>query len=446
MTAKTAAGAALNPRLVAAQVICAVLKGKSLNTALSDTVKQRLSSRDRAFVQALCFGVLRWYFRLHAFLGLLLERPLRQRDEDLRVLIIIGLYQLHDQRAPDYAVVDESVNAAEQLGKLWAKKLVNAVLRNFIRRRDALSAELMDTQSAKYASPDWIIQRVAQDWPSHWESLLNANNTQAPMTLRVNTGVISREAYLEQLLNAGLQAQPVTGSATALQLQAPCDVAILPGFDQGLVSVQDAAAQYAAALLDPQPWDYVLDACAAPGGKSLHLLQHQPLLGELVALEIDSQRGKLIEQNLYRAGVDLNKVSLQAVDAADVDQWWSGKLFQRILLDAPCSASGVIRRHPDIKILKREADISALLDMQMTLLAALWPTLAPGGMLLYCTCSVFAAENTEPVARFLQHTQDARSVSLDLPVAEKSGDGYQVLTGVNDMDGFFYAGLQKTLC
>lgn len=430
-----------NPRLAAGRVLQRVIKGESLSTSLPAVQLQLTDPQQRAFVQAISYGTLRFYYRLNPVLDLLMERGLKSRDQDLRCLILTGLYELYEQRTPDHAVVSEWVDCADFLGKAWAKGLINGILRNFIRRREQLLERAMTDPAARYASPPWLIDTLRRDWPDDWEALLEAGNSRAPMILRVNLLQTSRDDYLDQLKTEGIAAEPVEAVESAVRLITPVDVARLPGFETSVVSVQDAAAQLAAVLLDPQMGDRVLDACAAPGGKTVHLLERQPALAELVAVELDSERARRIDENLARSGELRGKVKVKLADAANVDAWWDGQPFQRILLDAPCSASGVIRRHPDIKLLRRSGDLSALVAVQAELLSRLWPLLAPGGVLLYCTCSIFKEENEQQAEAFLARTQDARSMPLAVPLARDRAVGQQILPGATD--GFFYAAFSK---
>jgi 16S rRNA (cytosine967-C5)-methyltransferase len=434
----------MSERLAVVRVLTNVLQNReSLSSCLPKVQAELTNTSQKAFVQAICNGVLRGYFGYLALLKILMERPLKSRDNDILYLLLIGLCELHEQRSPDYAIVSEVLVAAEQLDKPWAKRLLNGVLRNFIRGRDELLNKIATQAEAFFASPQWLIDRVKKDWPDNWQHILEAGNRQAPMILRVNTSKISRADYLALLQAENIAAKPLDIVDTALQLSEPCEVNVLPGFETGLVSVQDAAAQLAAALLAPQAGDRILDACAAPGGKTQHLLEHQPALNEIIAVELDSARTKRIEENLRRAGEIASKVILKLADAANTETWWDGKLFERILLDAPCSASGVIRRHPDIKLLRRPGDIATLAETQAMLLDKLWPLLAPGGRLLYCTCSIFSAENQQQIASFLARTPSAREIALNLPFAHACYPGSQLLPGDHEADGFYYVALEK---
>jgi 16S rRNA (cytosine967-C5)-methyltransferase len=428
-------------RIAAVQMLQRVIvQGESLSAIEADMA----GAASQPLTKALCYGVLRRYQRLEKLAALLLDSPLRPRDMDVQLLLLTGLYQLEDLREPEYAVVSSTVDAAAALGKVWGKGVLNAVLRRFIREREQLIPILEQDPSALYAAPLWLIRRLQADWPNHWQMLLQAANVQAPMFLRVDLASCSRDSYLENLRQHGVAAEPVRSVTTAVRLIKACDVAQLPGFDVGAASVQDAAAQWAAMLLDAQAGERVLDACAAPGGKTLHLLQHQPQLAELIAVDIQAQRLERVRSNLQRARLEA-KVDLRTADVAVPEQWWDGRQFDRILLDAPCTASGVIRRHPDIKLLRREQDIESLAAQQQNILTALWPMLAAGGRLLYCTCSLFRDENERQIRSFLQANADAECLGLTLPGAVDCGVGVQLLGGPNndDTDGFFYAALRK---
>jgi 16S rRNA (cytosine967-C5)-methyltransferase len=350
------------------------------------------------------------------------------------------VYELYEMQTPDHAVVSQTVNTVELLNKPWAKSLVNAVLRNAQRRRAQLEEAVQQQEQARYLHPHWLIELLRQDWPQDWQTILAQNNLPAPMTLRLDTHRCSREAYLEQLSQAGIPAHEAENAPTALTLEQPADVQDLPGFSEGLVSVQDAAAQLAAPLLDPQAGERILDACAAPGGKTLHILQQQPKLAALLALDSEPARLQRVRENLSRAGLE---ASIVAGDARQPDDWWDGQVFDRILLDAPCSASGVIRRHPDIKLLRRQQDLKVLAQTQAQLLDTLWPLLKSGGMLLYATCSVLKVENEQQIQSFVQRHGDARSLPPAAEWGHAQRHGRQILPGETGMDGFYYATIYK---
>lgn len=413
-----------NIRREAALAVLAVLEqGRSLDRVAA---LQRLSGRNRAAVQELCYGTLRLY-GLYAFLlDRLLDRPLH--DAELRYLLLVGLHDLYTGRTPPYAAVNETVAAAPAR----ARGLVNAVLRNFQRRRPALLAAAEEDAVARWNHPGWWLARLQAEYPHDWQAILDTCNSLPPMTLRVNRRRTTAQAYRQALADAGIAA--VQTGPWALTLGRPLPVAELPGFGAGWVSVQDLAAQHAAPLLDCADGMRVLDACAAPGGKTAHLLELHDL--DLTALDVDETRLGRVADTLGRLGLSAR---LCQGDAARPADWWDGQGYQRILLDAPCSASGVVRRHPDGKWLKRAGDTTALAARQGALLEVLWPLLLPGGTFIYATCSLFREENREQITAFLGRHPEARAETVALPDAR---DG-QILP--NDVhDGFFYARLFKT--
>ena len=422
------------PRSTAARALAQVLAGRSLSAVLP-TALAPLAPEARPLLQELCYGTLRWLGRLDALLSRLMRRPLKDKDADIRALLLSGLYQLEYMEIKPHAAVSETVAATAELGKPWARGLVNGVLRTYQRDRARLLGEVDRDEATALAHPRWLVEALQAAWPDRWAEIAAANNARPPMTLRVNLRQGSREAYLETLAAEGLEAQPAPHTEAGITLARPVSVERLPGFDQGRVSVQDGAAQLAAQLLAPQPGERVLDACAAPGGKTGHLLERGAGV-ELVALDSDPERLRRVEENLRR--LDL-PAQLIAGDAGAPETWWDGRPFDRILLDAPCSGTGVIRRHPDIKHLRRGEDIAPLAEQQGRILRALWPLLKPGGMLVYATCSIIPEENDRQVARFLESCRDAR----ELPIAAEWGHtataGRQILPGEDGMDGFYYA-------
>lgn len=415
---------------LASTAVAQVLAGRNLNQALSGLLSRRpgLTPQQRAAAQDLSYGTLRFLGQLRAILGSLLQKPLQ--DEAVHALLLVALYQLQYSKAADHAVVDHAVKTAQVMKKPWAKGLVNAVLRNFLRQRETLLERAAASEEGRHSHPQWWIDRLRRQYPDDWQAMLEVNNQHPPMTLRVNRRAASTEAYLALLRDRGIAGRQ-TGES-AILLDQPVSVEKLPGFGEGIVSVQDAGAQVAARLLDVADGMRVLDACAAPGGKAAHLLELARI--DLTALDSDAERLKKIEQNLRRLGLQARCV---AGDASNPEAWWDGRPYQRILADVPCSASGVVRRHPDIKWLRREADIASFAAQQAEILDALWRTLESGGKLLYATCSVFAEENQQQIARFLARHEDARSL-LTLPEA---GDGQLVPNP--EHDGFYYALLSK---
>lgn len=411
-------------RRLAAGALAGVLDdGRSLDRVLASL---RLEGRSRAAVMDYSHNVLRHLGLLDFVLTRLLERPLR--DAELRHLLYIGLYELLAETTPAYAAVNETVAAAPTR----ARALVNAVLRNFQRRREALLAEAQTDPVARWNHPAWWIARLKAEYPQDWQAILEASNTHPPMTLRVNRRRTTLEDYQRRLAAAGMAA--VQTGEWALTLARPVPVSELPGFAEGLVSVQDLGAQYAAGLLDCGDRMRVLDACAAPGGKTAHLLERHDL--DLTALDLDPLRLQRVRDNLARLGLTAQVLS---GDAGRPAQWWDGRPYDRILLDAPCSASGVVRRHPDGRWLKRADDTTTLAHRQGELLEALWPLLRPGGKLLYATCSLFRAENRDVVTAFLDHHPEAAEEPLMLP-----GGSHGQLLPDSHHDGFFYARLVKT--
>jgi 16S rRNA (cytosine967-C5)-methyltransferase len=436
MTTTTAVS---NPRIAAAWVLSQVVGGKqSLNTVLPPALA-RVEIRERGLLQELCYGTLRWYPQLHYLLEQLLHKPLKPHEHEVQALLLMGLYQLLHLRVPDYAVVAEAVAAAHGLGKDRVAGLINAVLRNFQRRRSAWLAELERDASGHNAHPVWLLRRLQDDWPEHWQAIVAANNTRPPCSLRVNLARLSRQRYGEYLAAAGIAAQPAPFSAAGITLAKACEVDALPGFREGWVSVQDLAAQLAAGLLDLRPGLRVLDACAAPGGKTSHILETVPALA-LLALDSDAKRLLQVQANLQRLGL---AADIRTGDAGVPESWWDGVPYDRILLDAPCSGTGVIRRHPDIKVLRRAADIGPLAARQRALLDALWPLLKPGGRLLYVTCSVLQQENERIVAAFLAAHPNAHEHPILAAWGHARPQGRQILPGEADMDGFYYACLVK---
>lgn len=434
-----ARGTGASARAAAAALVSGVVSGRSLSDLLAARLP-RIPDDKRPLVQELCFGVLRWYPRLRILLDGLLERPLKDRDADLTALLHIGLYQLLYMDLPGHAAVVETVEAARHMGKPWASGLVNGVLRRFLREREARVARSYARPDGRYSSPGWLVERLRSAWPDDWESILDASTERPPMTLRVNPRKLAREDYLRRLDEAGLAAVAVPFTEAGVQLEFPVPVTRLPGFAEGLASVQDAGAQLAAPLLDSRPGDWVLDACAAPGGKTCHILERQPDLAGLVAVDLDARRLARVQENLDRLGL---QAELAVADAADPGGAWGGRVYDRILLDAPCSATGVIRRHPDIRVLRRAEDVPALATRQAGMLAALWPLLRRGGMLLYATCSLMPNENESQVLRFIGVVADARERPIRADWGRARVVGRQTLPGEGGADGFYYACLEK---
>lgn len=405
-------------------------KGGSLTRLLPDA-QMRVAASEQSQLQAWSFGWSRWSHELTALIDPLLDKPLKAKDLDIYLLLQLGVFQLRHTPTAAHAAVDETVKVVKRLKKPWARGLVNAVLRNYQRQIDKLEEQLPD--NARYSHPEWLLQRFRNDWPAQWESICGANNLQAPMWLRVNRLRCRVDDYQQRLLKEGIESTLSSQAPDAVMLQSPLPVSSLPGFEQGDVSVQDAAAQLAAHWLKRHAHTgaRLLDACAAPGGKTAHAAECG-WFSHITAIDQDEQRLARVSDTLQRVGLD-ESVALVHADACTIDQWWDTIAFNAVLLDAPCSGTGVIRRHPDIKLLRRETDIATLVDLQRQLLDALWRTLDANGLMLYATCSILKEENEQQVDAFLQRTPDARLLEAPL----------QILPGEQGMDGFFYAAIRK---
>ncbi|MCK5830978.1 MAG: 16S rRNA (cytosine(967)-C(5))-methyltransferase RsmB [Methylococcales bacterium] len=432
----------MNLRLVSASVLSKVIKdGQSLTVALDAVFSSSIEeSKDRAFIQALCFGVVRQYHRLDFILLQLLPKPLRNKDTDIKMLLLIGLYQLKYMRVKSHAAVSETVSAAKK--KNWAKSLINGVLRRYIREQDDLEKKADQSWSTLYSHPEWLINAIKDDWGEQAQNIFIENNRQPPMVLRVNVSKMTQVAYLDLLTEQLFKADPMPFCTSAIVLEQAVAVEKLPGFSGGVVSVQDTAAQLAAELLDVQPNNSVLDLCSAPGGKAAAILEREPKIKSLLAVDIDKNRIERVTENLQRLGLQADVV---VGDASQPGVWVRGKTFDRILVDVPCSALGVIRRHPDIKVLRRESDIEALQIVQQKILNAAWELLVPGGLLLYATCSILKQENENQIGVFLHDHANASEIIINGEWGIKRQFGRQILTGEQGMDGFYYAKLVKQL-
>lgn len=419
----------MNLRQSAALIIAQVLSGSSLSDCLPEMLA-KCPSKDRAFLQALCYGVCRWYFQLDFILHQLLEKPLKKNDLDIHCLLLVGLYQLMGMRIPSHAAVDQTVSATSELKKKWAKNLVNAVLRQYLRQKKDIHTKLQQDPVALYAHPAWLINKVKRDWVN-WEAILSANNNYPPFALRVNQQCFARSEYLSRKKGFIM---PETQSG--IILEEPVNVDELPGFSTGVVSVQDGGAQLAAELLDVAPGQQILDACAAPGGKTAHILEIAPQV-ILTAVDRDEKRMQAVRDNLKRLQLNANCL------VQDILTFKPKHLFDRILLDAPCTASGVIRRHPDIKLLRRESDIAKLSKQQIKILKSVWDLLKPNGLLVYATCSIFPEENVNILSSFLATTIDAMEEKIKASWGIECAIGRQILPGMHHMDGFYYARLRK---
>ena len=415
-----------------------VFDGVSLRIALAETAPRFADARDRALLSASLFAATRWWLRLDAALAMLLEKPLPPKLRDVRGLLVIAMAQISVLGLPDYAVVASSVDAAREFGHPRHGGLVNAVLRRFVRERAQIDAKLDRDEVTRTAHPRWLIDALRRDWPDAIDTILDANNREASLTLRVNRRRATRDDLIERLLAGGIAADPHADLADAVVLERSGDVTQFPGYAEGLFSVQDGAAQRVADLIDLADGQRVLDACAAPGGKAAHVLERADV--ELVALDRDASRLPRIGENLARLGL---AADMRCGDAMEPKTWWDGRAFDRILIDAPCSATGIIRRQPDVRLHRRAGDIAGLATTQKQLLAALWPLLAPGGRLVYATCSVLMAENEAVLAAFRADCADAHSVPVPDVYGRAAGDGRQNLPGSGGMDGFYYAVLEK---
>jgi 16S rRNA (cytosine967-C5)-methyltransferase len=422
-------------RVAATRVLDAVLhRGRSLKLELATALPTLADPRDRALVEAIVFAALRQRVRYDAALAAWVPRPLGRRDAPLRALLHVGLAQLDALALPAHAAVASTVDAARALGRTHQANLVNALLRR--AQRDGLPAG-----DPAAAWPQWLLQRLRDDWGDGADAIVAASAQPGPLWLRINRQRSSVEAFAERLRDSRIEAAATPLCADALRIDAPVPVSALPGFADGEVSVQDGSAQLVADAFAPAPGARVLDACAAPGGKAAHLLERDPSL-RLLALDVEPARLRSIAATFARLSIGAT-AALRQADATDVGAWWDGRPFDAILLDAPCSATGVVRRQPDILLHRRESDIAALCATQSRLLDALWPTLAPGGTLLYATCSILRAENDAQVAAFRARAADAFLEPLDARFGYDTGNGSQRLPGEDGMDGFFYARIRK---
>ncbi|MCA0913376.1 16S rRNA (cytosine(967)-C(5))-methyltransferase RsmB [Marinobacter nauticus] len=422
-------------RAIAANVLLAVEQGQSLSQCLPPALNQ-LPPEQRPQLQAICYGSCRWFHRLESELNQRLKKPLRKPDRIIHHLMLVALFQLRYSEQATYAVLNETVEACRALDKPHLTGLVNGVLR--AAEREGAPAPKDD--SGRFSHPVWMVEKLRHNWPDDWQAILEANNQQAPMTLRVNALRFKRDEYLNLLSEAGIEARATRFAPSGIQLQRPVPVDRLPWFEDGAVSVQDEAAQLCTTLMDLQPGQRVLDACAAPGGKTCAILEACGELAEVVAIDESAERLPRVQENLDR--LDLHATLTQA-DAADIDSWWDGTPFDRILLDVPCSATGVIRRHPDIKLLRRESDIVPLASIQLGLLEAMWSILKPGGRLVYATCSVFPQENHRIIQRFLKQQNQATLKCIEADWGRDMNTGRQLFPDPESHDGFFYAVLEK---
>lgn len=426
-------------RALAAQALADIaLRGASLRDAMERHAPKLADSRDRALLMALLSDSARWWLRFDPVLDRLLEKPLRQKEPEVHALLVLGLVQLEILQLPEYAAVAATVQATRALQRPRMAGLVNAILRRWLREREALLAALDAKPQTRHAHPAWLAKTLARDWPEHADAVMAADNVEPPLMLRVNRRRSTRESLIERLRSDGYTAELHAWLADGIVLPHSTDVTRLPGFAAGEFAVQDGAAQIAADLADLRDGQRVLDACAAPGGKACHVLERAEV--NLTALEFDAKRTQRITQNLERLGL---KADIVVGDAGEPKAWWDGKPFDRILIDAPCSATGVLRRRPDVRLHRRESDMAALVAQQRRILTALWPLLAPAGRLVYITCSMLRAENDAVVGEWLQAHADARVVDFTLPAGQPATVGWQVLPGDGDLDGMYYAVIEK---
>lgn len=435
----------VNIRALAAKCCYSVIdQGRSLSDELPKQ-QDKADIKDKGLLQEICYGVLRYLPELEHDVRALMQKPLTGKQRVFHFLLLVGVYQIKYMRIPDHAAVSETVAATGALKNRQMKALVNGVLRNFVRATENNTLHKQDTLpvSIEYNHPSWFIKKVQQGYPIKWQQILAANQIKPPMWLRVNQQHHTSTEYQNLLATAEIDVNTIDPLSHAIELTRPTDVTKLPGFEQGWISVQDGAAQQAARLLDCQPNDVVLDCCAAPGGKTCHILEQSPDIASMTAIDVEASRLVRVEENLTRLGLQAKVI---AADAANSKTWWDGQQFDRILLDAPCSGTGVIRRHPDIKWLRKASDIDALVTLQQQILKETWSLLKPGGTLLYATCSILPQENSEQIQNFIEKNTDAESVNIDgNDTPDKNIVGWQLLPGENNMDGFYYAKLLKKI-
>lgn len=427
-------------RYLAALAVTEVLREQGSLAGSLPLALAQADAKERALLSQMVYGTCRYYPQLNATAQHLLNKPLRNRDLDIYALILVGLYELSHMRTPYHAAVGSCVEAAKASGQTWAPALINGLLKAFLRQREALSKELENNPEFHYNHPHWLQLKLANHWPDDWQTILAANDQQAPMTLRVNERHHTTAEYLALLGEANIEAKTCVFSSWGVQLANSCQVNELPGFAEGWVSVQDEAPQLAPTLLDLRTGQRVLDACAAPGGKTGHLLEVADL--QVTAVELEERRIGRLHKNLGRLQLAAEVI---CADASQPENWWDGQAFERILLDVPCSATGVIRRNPDIKLLRSNEDITRLAQLQLTLLQQLWPTLALGGLLVYATCSVLRQENERIIKRFLQAQKDAQQQNIVANWGQATDCGRQLFPQPDGHDGFYYAVLKKTL-
>ena len=429
----------MNARKISLSVLTELVTNKRLlDDVLAHKLKNVNDKREIKLARELCYGVMRWYEQLLFITECLINKPVK--EVQLKLLIMSGLYQMKFLRVPDHAAISESVELTKHLGMAWAGNFVNAVLRRYQRDHELITNEIQKNPIAKYAHPEWMIKKFSSQWPDHWKSILDSNNSYPPMHLRLNLTWMSRQEYSALLNEKGISHTCLEMTDTAISLDEALDVTDIPGFSQGQVTVQDAAAQLAVPLLGLSPGQRILDACAAPGGKTGHILEVTGDSAEVVAIEIDKYRVELLKNSLARINRHAEIIN---ADVRKTSNWWDGRKFDRILLDAPCSATGVIRRHPDIKYLRLPDQLDSLCENQNNMLTALWPLLKPGGRLVYCTCSLFIEESDERINDFLNKHDDARMLPVQADWGERSSLGRHSVPGHDKSDGFYYSVLSN---
>lgn len=442
----------LSPRITAILIIQQLLKQQSSLANLIPEYTKNYTPQEKSFIKELCYGCCRWYPQLDLALSKLLKQPLKKKESDIKAILLLGIYQLQFMRIAEHAAINESVNSVSYFKKLWAKKLINAILRSYQRQNHEDNKSDTDTlfyeqvqQELPSAHPQWLEKKIKNAWPKQADNIFAANNQHPPFVLRVNQQINSRDQYLQKLKDNKINAKPANDSVDGIYLDDPRAVDELPQFFQGAVSVQDEAAQLASGLLKLKPGLRVLDACAAPGGKTCHIGETEANLELLIALDIEQRRLQKVNENIERLGINAKVV---CGDGAQPSSWWDGHLFDRILLDAPCSATGIIRRQPDIKLLRQPEHIASLVQIQIKLLKALWPLLKEGGILLYATCSILPEENTEIIERFIDSHDDASHDLIEETWGLDQAFGRQLLPVDSSIagsghDGFYYARLIK---
>ena len=431
-------------RVQSSLVLNQVIHGKhSLDRAIEQAHKD-IDDNEKPLLTNICYGTLRFYWELKAKIDQLLSQPLKKKDKIIENLLQSAIFQIDKTRIPDHAVVSQTVEASRKLNKGHFSSLINGILRTYLRSdRDIEKI----TEEIIFNHPNWMIEKIKQDWPLNWEQILKKNNDRAPMWLRVNQKKIETKKYLKQFLTdeSKIEADNMQLNDYAICLKTPISVKYLPGFEEGYVSIQDGAAQLAVDVLLENKSGRILDACAAPGGKTAQLIENIDSTSTVTAIEMDSERAELINENLLRLG---HSTEVIVDDASDIESWWDSIFFDLILLDAPCSSSGVIRRHPDIKHLRRKDDIYTFQKKQLKIISAIWKILAPKGRLLYVTCSIFKEENDEVMNQFLEKHDNValQDLLLNNNILEKmikTRYGYQLFPGTINTDGFYFSCLKK---